>query len=87
MEIRNHQEFEAVKNSLINGVSTGTIGIEDIKNDKMKSSTDFINGYYWGKSEAVKEIGMKCIELLEMIEEYTGLDMEEIRYLKSREDY
>lgn len=87
MEIRNNQEFEAVKSSLINGLSTGTIGIDEIKNDKMKSSTDFINGYYWGKSEAMKEIGMKCIELLEMVEECTGMDMEEIRYLKNREDY
>jgi hypothetical protein len=87
VEIRNYQEFEAVKNSIINGVSTGAIGIEDIKDDKMNSSTDFVNGYYWGKSEAMKEIGMKCIELLEIVQESTGMDIEELIYLKNREDF
>jgi hypothetical protein len=84
----------AVNNNIGNQLKTDGLRITEIFDEKTQEYTkvgiEFQQGFIEiesaGKSRMGLELAFKALEMIEAIELETGLSIEEIRYLKNRED-
>lgn len=84
----------AVNNSIENQLGTDRLTITEVFDEKTqkytKMGTEFQHGFLEGESAGKSRMGLelafKALEMLEAIELETGLTIEEMRYIKNRED-